>query len=190
MNKEILRILIDKIGRETVDRFIEDEGGSLARVKTISLEVVAEEIADALIEQGYHTNDNSTIKVYSFSVLMKQPKAWLVDQVRLLEKLHQDDEWQIDQQAKNCEKLLSEKDRRIQELETELSHREEDLVHADEKVFYRETAVKLEEDKIKQQAVREFAEKLKIDLREEELNSTQYLACVRVIDYLFKEVTV
>lgn len=49
----------------------------------------------------------------------------------------------------------------IARLETELMHREEDLVHADEKVFYREVAVKLEEDKIKKQAVKEFAEKLK-----------------------------
>lgn len=49
-------------------------------------------------------------------------------------------------------------------LRTELQHREEDLIHADEKVFYRETAVKLDEDKIKQQAVKEFVEKLKINI--------------------------
>lgn len=48
----------------------------------------------------------------------------------------------------------------IERLETELAHREEDLIHADEKVFYRETAVKLDEDKIKKQAVKEFAEKI------------------------------
>lgn len=46
-------------------------------------------------------------------------------------------------------------------LSTELAHREEDLIHADEKVFYRETAVKLDEDKIKKQAIKEFAEKFK-----------------------------
>ena len=46
----------------------------------------------------------------------------------------------------------------IDRLETELAHREEDLIHADEKVFYREMAVKLDEDKIKKQAVKEFAE--------------------------------
>lgn len=49
----------------------------------------------------------------------------------------------------------------IARLQTELMHREEDLVHADEKVFYREMAVKLDEDKIKKQAVKEFAERVK-----------------------------
>lgn len=51
----------------------------------------------------------------------------------------------------------------IDRLETELAHREEDLVHADEKVFYRKMAVKLEEDKIKKQAVKEFAKRIKME---------------------------
>lgn len=46
----------------------------------------------------------------------------------------------------------------ILQLSTELAHREEDLVHADEKVFYREMAVRLKEDKIKKQAVKEFVQ--------------------------------
>lgn len=52
----------------------------------------------------------------------------------------------------------------ISRLNTELAHREEDLVHADEKVFYREIAVKLDEDKIKKQAVKEFAGKMKAEI--------------------------
>ena len=47
----------------------------------------------------------------------------------------------------------------IDRLQTELAHREQDLVHADEAVSYRESAVRLVEDKIKKQAVKEFAEK-------------------------------
>lgn len=54
----------------------------------------------------------------------------------------------------------------IDRLETELMHREEDLIHADEKVFYREQAVKLDKDKIKKQAVKEFAERLKKEIIE------------------------
>lgn len=46
----------------------------------------------------------------------------------------------------------------IECLKMELMHREEDLAHADEKVFYREMAVRLEEDKIKRQVVKEFCE--------------------------------
>lgn len=49
----------------------------------------------------------------------------------------------------------------IERLRAELAHREEDLVHADEKVFYRECEVALNEEKIKKQAVKEFAEKIK-----------------------------
>lgn len=44
--------------------------------------------------------------------------------------------------------------KRVMELEPE-------VIHADEKVFYREINVKLSEDKIKAEAVKAFAEKLK-----------------------------
>lgn len=53
MDKLIAEILIDKIGRETVDKFIEDDKGNLAGVATLSLEALAEEIADTLKKQGY-----------------------------------------------------------------------------------------------------------------------------------------
>lgn len=43
---------------------------------------------------------------------------------------------------------------------------EQEVIHADEKVFYREINVKLSEDKIKAEAVKEFAEKLKSRLCE------------------------
>lgn len=60
----------------------------------------------------------------------------------------------------------------IERLQIELAHREEDLVHADEKVFYREMAVRLDEDKIKDQAVKEFAEKLKNEIKEMKMEET------------------
>lgn len=53
MDKEIAKILIDKIDRETVDKFIEDNEGNLTGVATISLEALAEEIAVTLKKQGY-----------------------------------------------------------------------------------------------------------------------------------------
>lgn len=205
MNKEISRILIDKIGRETVDRFIEDEGGDLTRVETISLEAVAEEIADALIKQGYHTNDNSAIKTYSKGTLMKQTKAWLIDQIRLLEQSNRDYEWQVNNQDKNymnmlsaCASLSAQRDKRISELEMELSHRKEDLVHADEKVQQREYDVVLRENAIKQQAVREFVEKLKgyayhyvysYALYSEGKNKVKEVVDISIIDELVREVT-
>lgn len=80
----------------------------------------------------------------------------------------------------NVEQYQNEIDR----LETELAHREEDLIHADEKVFYRETTVKLDEDKIKKQAVREFAEKLKEKM---ELNGYRSPLHNRIIDNLITE---
>ncbi len=69
-------------------------------------------------------------------------------------------------------------------LSTELAHREEDLIHADEKVFYRETVVKLDEDKIKKQAVKEFAEKLKEQM---ELNGYRSPLHNRIIDNFITE---
>jgi hypothetical protein len=54
------------------------------------------------------------------------------------------------------EKENDEQYKRIMELE-------QDLVHADEKVFYRECNVTLRENEIKQQAIKQFAERLKIE---------------------------
>ena len=61
-----------------------------------------------------------------------------------------------------------EKKKRIAELEKENNEQykrimelEQDLVHADEKVFYRECNVTLRENEIKQQAIKQFAERLK-----------------------------
>ena len=53
MKDIIAKILIDKIGRENVSKFIEDEGGEVVETATISLEALAEEIADTLNKQGY-----------------------------------------------------------------------------------------------------------------------------------------
>ena len=53
MKDIIANILIDKIGRENVSKFIEDEGGEVVETATISLEALAEEIADTLNKQGY-----------------------------------------------------------------------------------------------------------------------------------------
>ncbi len=109
---------------------------------------------EARLEDGFNFIADFVVTVALYS---DYGKTWLIDYIRILEQSNNDYEWQINNQVKNCEKLLANKDKQIQELQTKLSHCEEDLVHADEKVFYREVAVKLEEDKIKQQAVREFA---------------------------------
>lgn len=68
----------------------------------------------------------------------------------------------------NCDTELQYKEKRIAELEKENDEKykrimelEQDLVHADEKVFYRECNVTLKENEIKQQAIKQFAEKLK-----------------------------
>ncbi len=52
MKDIIAKILIDSLGRETVDKFVENENGDLARVETISLEALAEEIVDTLKKRG------------------------------------------------------------------------------------------------------------------------------------------
>lgn len=72
----------------------------------------------------------------------------------------------------------------IGRLETELAHRKEDLAHADEKVFYREMAVKLEEEKIKKQAVKEFA-----DMVVDTLDNYQYddMTVREIVDSLITE---
>lgn len=56
---------------------------------------------------------------------------------------------------------VGEYEKEIERLSGELAHREEDLVHADEKIFYRECNVVLREKEIKEQAVKEFAKKLR-----------------------------
>lgn len=40
---------------------------------------------------------------------------------------------------------------------------EQDLIHADENVFYRECNVALREDKIKAEALKQFAERVKME---------------------------
>jgi len=86
----------------------------------------------------------------------------------------------------DIKELIAENER----LRTELQHREEDLIHADERVFYREVAVKFDEDKIKQQAVKEFAEKLKNKITLSTLAKKAFLDLAqvgKVIDKLLKE---
>lgn len=75
----------------------------------------------------------------------------------------------------------------IDRLEMELAHREQDLVHADEAVSYRESAVRLAEDKIKKQAVKEFAEKLR-----ERMEKNGYRSALHngIIDDLYEELYV
>lgn len=64
-------------------------------------------VAQTIIEAGYHTNNNSTIKTHSDNLLQHQTKTWFIDQIRLLEQSCKDYEWQINNQAKNYEKLLA-----------------------------------------------------------------------------------
>lgn len=74
------------------------------------------------------------------------------------------------------EKENDEKHKRIMELE-------QDLIHADENVFYRECNVALREDKIKAEALKQFAERLKEKMSEGEYYGHKYkLAVFRDID--------
>lgn len=70
---------------------------------------------------------------------------------------------------------------RIAELEKENDEQykrimglEQDLVHADEKVFYRESNITLRENEIKQQAIKQFAERLKEKLEEYRLENEYF----------------
>jgi predicted RNase H-like nuclease (RuvC/YqgF family) len=65
------------------------------------------------------------------------------------------------------EKENDEQYKRIMELE-------QDLVHADEKVFYRECNVTLRENEIKQQAIKQFAERLKEKMSVREYMGVKY----------------
>ena len=53
MKDIIAKILIEKIGRENVSKFIEDDNGDLIATATISIGTLAEEITDTLKKQGY-----------------------------------------------------------------------------------------------------------------------------------------
>lgn len=69
---------------------------------------------------------------------------------------------------------------------------EQEVIHADEKVFYREINVKLSEDKIKAEAVKEFAEKLEKKVHNYYLSIDGYccschFVLVKDIDELLKE---
>ena len=81
----------------------------------------------------------------------------------------------------NCDTELQYKEKRIAELEKENDEKykrimelEQDLVHADEKVFYRECNVALKENEIKQQAIKQFAEKVKDSLEEYRLENEYF----------------
>lgn len=99
-----------KVIKEIIDKvYGEEPTAVLIRRMPVEYRVICNEnVARAIIEAGYHTNDNSALKTYSDSVLMKQTKAWLIDQIRLLEQSCKDYEWQVNNQAKNYEKLLAE----------------------------------------------------------------------------------
>lgn len=69
---------------------------------------------------------------------------------------------------------------------------EQDVIHADEKVFYREINVQLSEDKIKAEAVKDFAAKLKKNTHNYYLSIDGYccschFVLVKDIDELLKE---
>lgn len=64
---------------------------------------------------------------------------------------------------------------------------EQEVIHADEKVFYREINVKLSEDKIKAEAVKAFAEKLKE--KSYVNNYCREVVEIEKIDELLKEIT-
>ena len=51
MTETIFKILTTAIGRETVDKFIEDENGNLKGVETVSLYALAEAIAQKCIRR-------------------------------------------------------------------------------------------------------------------------------------------
>ena len=55
----------------------------------------------------------------------------------------------------------------ISRLNKKISELKQDLIHANENVFYREMAVKLDKEKIKAEAIIEFAFKLKVKALEE-----------------------
>lgn len=65
------------------------------------------------------------------------------------------------------ESVNDEQYKRIMELE-------QDLIHADEKVFYRECNVALRENEIKEQAIKQFAEKVKDSLEEYRLENEYF----------------
>lgn len=81
----------------------------------------------------------------------------------------------LDERAKEVKRLNSRNAietgrlrKKITELEIEnerlnkkIAELEQDLIHADENVFYREMEVRLDKDKIKAKAVKDFVEKLK-----------------------------
>ena len=48
----------------------------------------------------------------------------------------------------------------IERLNKKIAELEQDLIHADENVFYREMEVRLDKDKIKAQAIKDFTHKL------------------------------
>lgn len=117
-------------------------------------------LAKKLIEAGYYINDNSTLKTYSDSVLMKQTKTWLIDQIRLLEQSCKDYEWQVNNQAKNYEKLLSKaKQQSVREFAERLK----------QALFVNCTIIRRRDDPIEE------------DMKSEEVNET--------IDELLAEVT-
>lgn len=81
----------------------------------------------------------------------------------------------------NCDTELQYKEKRIAELEKENDEKykrimelEQDLVHADEKVFYRECNVAFKENEIKQQAIKQFVERLKDSLEEYRLENEYF----------------
>lgn len=88
-----------------------------------------------------------------------------------------------DEQVMQAENRIAELEKENDEQYKSIMELEQDLVHADENVFYRECNVTLRENEIREQAIKQFVERLK-DIHCEAYLKKQLHGC---IDLILKE---
>lgn len=118
----IANMLIEQLDRETVDKFIEDENGNLARIETYSLY----EVGKSLYQKGcrvLHGDGKPRIlahKILSDETLLGTKKTDLIEYIRVLEHNWAATEEHNDQQYINFKELLAEEKKKARKILAEM----------------------------------------------------------------------